>query len=128
MDIAYKIWLERQNHPVFGIDICELLLQIRETGSINKAAKCMGMSYRTAWGKIRKNEIFMHAQLLEKGQHGPSGANLTKYAQVLLEYYEKITHEFDTFIEEGPVRSIIQEMNTAIAKQNTACITKPKDK
>ena len=43
-----KVWLEKDGRLVFGIGKATILSQIQKTGSINKAAKELNMSYRHA--------------------------------------------------------------------------------
>ena len=50
--VRSKIWLEMDEEPVFGQGRERLLRLIRKTGSINAAAKAMGISYRKAWTHI----------------------------------------------------------------------------
>ena len=57
MKIICQIWLDN-NGKAFGKGPCELLNRIEVTGSLNKAASQMGMSYSKAWrlmGDIEKN-------------------------------------------------------------------------
>jgi molybdate transport system regulatory protein len=49
LQVRSKIWLEIDEEPVFGQGRARLLRLIRKTGSINAAAKAMGISYRKAW-------------------------------------------------------------------------------
>lgn len=44
----------------------ELLLMIAEMGSLRQAAKHLGMSYRSAWGKLRRTEYLLGWKLVEK--------------------------------------------------------------
>ena len=55
----------------------QLLMLVRQTGSLHKAAGELKMSYRAAWGKVRQSEDTLGFGLLEKGRHGRSGAHLT---------------------------------------------------
>lgn len=48
MRLAYKIWLDN-NGKAFGEGPYELLTRVERTGSLNRAAAEMGMSYNKAW-------------------------------------------------------------------------------
>lgn len=117
MKIAYKLWIEKDGKPVFGAGICEIMHLIRETGSLHRAAECLSMSYRAAWGKIREYENILNVELLEKGRHGRLGAQLTEAGNTMLDYYEQIQREIDKVIVDGPVRAITQQMNTTMKAQ-----------
>ena len=47
--IKSRIWLEGNNGPYLGKGRISLLKAIATRGSINKAAKSIGMSYKKAW-------------------------------------------------------------------------------
>lgn len=69
----------------FGRGIAELCLGVRERGSLNAAAKAMGMAYSKAWRIIRDTEEALGLQLLERD--GAHGSTLTKQADALLDAY-----------------------------------------
>jgi len=66
------VWLETSEGMLLGLGRAELLLRIRESGSLNQAAKAMGMSYRAAWGRLKASEAMAGEALVEKtrGQRG----------------------------------------------------------
>lgn len=69
----------------FGRGIAELCRGVRQHGSLNAAAKAMGMAYSKAWRIIRDTEEALGLQLLERD--GAHGSTLTKQADVLLDAY-----------------------------------------
>ncbi len=56
--------------------LIELLVQVSETGSLLRAARALGLSYRRAWDLVRQGEQLFQAQLLmmERGK----GSTLTE--------------------------------------------------
>lgn len=101
MQVKSKVWLEKGGELVFGTGKSFILKAIAETGSINKAAKKMGMSYRHAWSYIRSSEKRLGLPLLIKikgGERG-GGALLTDYAKDLLKKFEKIEREVKLFTD-----------------------------
>ena len=48
-----SLWLETEAGRFFGPGRVELLQRIEQSGSINKAAKQMGMSYKKAWEMVQ---------------------------------------------------------------------------
>ena len=49
--IHVQLWLEGEDGEGFGRGRVELLQLVDELGSLSKAAKQLGMSYRGAWGE-----------------------------------------------------------------------------
>jgi molybdate transport system regulatory protein len=103
MHIAYKIWIELGNRAVFGIGLYQLLMLVRQTGSLNKAAQELRMSYRAAWGKVRQSEVTLGFELLEKGRHGRNGAHLTSEADLMIDQFEKVIGDMDDLVAKGPL-------------------------
>jgi molybdate transport system regulatory protein len=89
MEIKYKVWLEKDGEVVVGNGKVGLLKMIDETGSIQKAADQHGMSYRHAWGMIRKIEKrsgFKFVETQVGGKEG-GGAQLTPQGKEFLNQY-----------------------------------------
>ena len=62
---------ESESGSVFGRGIADLCLGVRERGSLNAAAKNMGMAYSKAWRIIKDTEAALGIQLLNRdGAHG----------------------------------------------------------
>ncbi len=70
----------------------DLLALIGQTGSINKAAKRMGMSYMRAWSLVRMmNCCFKEPLVLAKhGGEGGGGAELTETGKQILALYRQM--------------------------------------
>jgi len=92
LELKLKIWLEKNGETVFGLGRYELLKLVDELGSLHKAAEALGISYRSAWGKIRDTERRLGFKLLERKVGGKSGGGsvLTDEAHALLKEYEKL--------------------------------------
>ena len=56
MEIKTKFWIENKGEVVLGGGKTALLLAVDRLGSIQRAADEFGMSYRHAWGAIKKIE------------------------------------------------------------------------
>ncbi len=95
MRIKSKVWFEKDGELVFGTGKSLILKAVGETGSINKAAKKMDMSYRHAWSYIRSAEKRMGRPLLIKTKGGKKGggAVLTDHAKDLLKKFEKLEQD-----------------------------------
>ena len=76
---------DSQSGSVFGRGIASLCLGVREAGSLNAAAKGMGMAYSKAWRIIKETESALDLQLLDRD--GAHGSSLTKAGDALLDTY-----------------------------------------
>jgi molybdate transport system regulatory protein len=81
--VRLHIWLEEDEDIFFGTGRAQLLDQIQRHGSIKKAAKAMGMSYRAAWGKIKATEKALGVQLVEYSENKRGGCRLSGYGELL---------------------------------------------
>lgn len=83
-----KVWLENDaGKPIIGRGRLEILLAIRHTGSISKAARTLGLHYRNVWAKIKDAEEqcgFKIVQTTQRGSHlTPEGEDLLrKYSEL----------------------------------------------
>jgi molybdopterin synthase catalytic subunit len=94
MEIKAKFWIENNGEVVLGGGKAELLLTVDRLGSIQRAAEEFGMSYRHAWGAIRKIEQRAGFKILDKKLGGKDrGAQLTEKGK-------KFIVEVDSFLKE----------------------------
>lgn len=100
LQVRSKIWLEIEGEPVFGQGRCELLRRIQKAGSINAAAKGMGIPYRKAWTYIDAMERRMGVPLVirQKGGAGGGESTLSPRAVALLEKYQSLKKGFDELV------------------------------
>jgi molybdate transport system regulatory protein len=110
MHFAYKIWIEVGGKAVFGIGIYQLLMLVRQTGSLKKASEGLKMSYRAAWGKVRDYENRLGIRLLEQGRHGRTGAHLTHEGEEIVDHFHKVLDEMDAVVSDGPMTELIGEI------------------
>ena len=99
MKIKSKVWLDRGGALCFGAGRARILRAVAETGSLNKAARKLGMSYRHAWSSIRAAEERLGRQLLIRqkgGRHG-GGAVLTDFARDMLLKFEELDGDIQAF-------------------------------
>ena len=102
MEIRLKVWFEADGEYIFGDGRAELLMLIKQLGSIRKAASTLKMSYRHAWGQIRKLEERLGVKLVETRTGGKGGGetNLTNAAKGFLSEYYKFRNNLDVFVQE----------------------------
>jgi molybdate transport system regulatory protein len=97
MKIRHKIWLESDGKVIFGHGRHELFRAVEACGSLNAAAKKLGMSYRAAWGRVRASEQRLGIPLIEKGSH-EKGGHLTEEAKHLLKQFEELEERINACI------------------------------
>ena len=88
-----KFWLETENGYVLGEGSFSILSKIRELGSLRGAAESLGMSYRHAWGIVKKIEGNIGGPILRThkgGQFGGGGAELTEEGILLMNKYQEM--------------------------------------
>ncbi len=89
---------ETESSSVFGRGIASLCLGVRDTGSLNAAAKSMGMAYSKAWRIIKDTEAALGTQLLYR--NGAHGSQLTEDCEKLLAIYQAIGDSAQKLAEE----------------------------
>ena len=103
----YKLWLEYKKEYVFGFGAYRILKSIQQEGTITKGAKSLGMSYRYAWGVVRKIEKKLGVKLLETfkgGTVGGGGAKVTENGLALMEMFSNLNNAFEKILESNSNR------------------------
>ena len=92
--VKVHVWFEKDSGVYFGHGRYELLLLINELGSLKLAAEKMGISYRGAWGKIKKTEEVIGQPLIYK-DNNKEGYKLTEFGRDFVaefsSYYDDVT-------------------------------------
>ena len=83
-----------ESGSAFGPGIARLCEGVKETGSLNAAAKSMGMAYSKAWRIIKDTEAALGFQMLVRD--GAHGSTLTADCEKLLAAYHKLTEALQT--------------------------------
>ena len=80
--------------------IISLLQLIEKTGSLNTAAKALGLSYSYAWNTLYKINCQLNAPIIitKRGGKGGGVASLTPRGISLLRQYEKLCGDFEKFL------------------------------
>lgn len=85
--IHVKIWIERDGKELFGAGRAALLQEVAARGSLKKAAESMGMSYRAAWGRIKRIEQALGFAVLVAAGGRREGFQLTDQGRALAEAF-----------------------------------------
>jgi len=102
-DFNVQLRMGVNNKESFGKGKITLLTLVKELGSILKAAKEMEMSYRHAWGKIRRMERDIGAPLVISRRGGRDGGAtvLTPFAEELLRVFDEKTKDVEILLRYG---------------------------
>ncbi|MFW9810852.1 MAG: winged helix-turn-helix domain-containing protein [Candidatus Thorarchaeota archaeon] len=100
----YKLWLERDGKYIFGPGAYAILKSVHEAGTITNGAKKLGMSYRYAWGVIKKIEKELDVVLVETykgGTEGGGGARVTEHGLELMNLYSSVNDAFNDVLKKS---------------------------
>ncbi len=102
MKIKSKIWIEANNGILLSEGRVQLLKKIDETGSLNKAAKALNISYQKAWRLIDEVSEITNQPLIETKIGGAKGGGtlLTPYGKSLLIIFDTINKDCWKFLDE----------------------------
>ncbi len=101
MEIKAKFWIENRGEVVLGGGKAALLLAVDQFGSIQRAADEFGMSYRHAWGAIRRIENRAGFKIVDTklgGREG-GGAQLTPKGKAFVEKVDSMLTDLSKVVE-----------------------------
>lgn len=119
-----RFWFTNNGKYFAGSGRIELLKNIKETGSISKAAKVMGMSYKAAWDSVDVMNKITGASLVSRVSGGKNGGGsvLTDEGIKFIEQYEKYEKLFDEFLllidENGDIENIKNSLTLKSSADN----------
>jgi molybdate transport repressor ModE-like protein len=99
--LNYQFWLNtKTGEEILGKDILKILNDIEKEGSIQAAAEKNAVSYRKAWGDLKKAEEILKFSIIEKKRGGKDGGTtiLTDDGKRMLKAFEDLEKEFDQAI------------------------------
>jgi molybdate transport system regulatory protein len=102
--VHFKLWLSSGRvSGVFGDGKWRLLEAIEKEGSLRAAVGKLGISYRKAWGDLKKSESALGVSLVEKHRGGSKGggSGLTEEGRKLLAAYGRFRRD----IEKGATKA-----------------------
>ena len=102
--LNYKIWLSSiTGDGLIDASTWKLLKAIRSEESISKAAKIAGISYRKAWGDLKRTEELLGYAVVNKKRGGLDGGNttVTDKAMKLLDAYAAFQSKLDDSVEKA---------------------------
>ena len=101
-----RIWLNCKNTSFIGQGKIELILKIKELGSLRKAAIEMKMSYRQAWYHINSinKSALTPLVILKRGGKDGGVAEITAYGEKIIVTFLNLQHDFDEFLKEQTLK------------------------
>ena len=98
----FKLWLSTEDiEGVFGDGKWRLLKAIQSEGSLKAASKLLKISYRKAWGDLKKAEECLDINLLEKHRGGRMGgrSGLTIHGKKWVKAYAGFRRDIERAVE-----------------------------
>jgi len=100
--IKSRIWIENEQGIFLGEGRIKLLKAIEKQGSLSKAAKSMGMSYKKAWNLVDAINKSATQPMVTKatGGYGGGGTKLTQFGLEKITQFEAMKKRCWDFIEQ----------------------------
>ena len=101
MELDGALWFHKAEQKFLGGDRITLLEKIDELGSITKAAKAVGISYKNAWDLVNMINNLADRPLVERltGGRGGGGTTLTDYGKEVIREFSVLQEEHRKFLE-----------------------------
>ena len=97
-----KLWLNGEDvDGVFGDGKCRLLQSIETTGSLRAASELLHISYRKAWGDLKKAQDALGVVLIDQHRGGPQGGRtvLTEEGRRWLQAYGRLRQDVEAAVQ-----------------------------
>ena len=101
IELDGALWLQKAEQKFLGGDRITLLAKIDELGSITRAAKAVGISYKNAWDMVNMINNLADRPLVERltGGRGGGGTTLTDYGKEVIRQFGVLQEEHRRFLE-----------------------------
>ena len=100
----FKLWLStRDIEGVFGDGKWRLLKAIESTGSLRAASESLTISYRKAWGDLKKAQDALNIALVKKQRGGILGGRtaLTEQGKKWVKAYTRFRSDIEKAVEKA---------------------------
>lgn len=100
--IKSRLWIETEQGVFLGEGRIKILKTIIQEGSLSKAAKKLGMSYKKAWNlvdSINKNAL-QPIVITSTGGNGGGGTKITPYGIEMIKKFELINKNCWNFLDQ----------------------------
>ncbi len=101
LNLSGNLWLNRADSKFLGADRIRLLEMIDELGSITKAAKAVGICYKTAWDTVSAINNLAEKPLVDSlaGGKGGGGTRLTAAGKELIAQFNLIQQDLRRYLD-----------------------------
>ena len=100
----FKLWLSTEDaEGAFGDGKWRLLKKIDAKGSLSAASQSLHISYRKAWGDLKKAQQCLNVPLVEKQRGGIQGGQtaLTEEGKKWVQAYARFRTDIERAIEQA---------------------------
>lgn len=104
LNARFKLWLSTKDvEGLFGDGKWRLLKAIDTEGSLTAASESLGISYRKAWGDLKKAEESLNIHLVQKYRGGRLGGrtSLTEQGRKWLKAYARFRSNIEKAVEKA---------------------------
>jgi len=105
----FKLWLSNADiQGVFGDGKWRLLKAVETEGSLQAAAKSLQISYRKAWGDLKKAQDALGVNLVEKQRGGVLGGRttLTRQGKKWVKAYTRFRSDIEKTVDKAYLKHI----------------------
>ncbi len=101
IELEGSLWFQKSENRFLGSERIALLEKIDELGSISKAAKAVGISYKTAWQLVNTINNLSEKAIVDRTTGGKDGGGtkLTREGRKILRQYNVIEEEHRRFLQ-----------------------------
>ena len=101
IEVSGAIWLQKPGADLLGDDRIRLLEKIEEHGSITKAARAAGISYKTAWDNVSAVTNLSEKPLVRRmtGGKGGGGARVTEAGERAIKLFWRFHDDLQRFLK-----------------------------
>lgn len=129
--LSGSLWLNKDTHNYLSSKRIALLEQIEQTGSLTKAAKLAGMSYKSAWGALMSMNALADQPLTNAATGGRDGGGtqLTEAGSRAVQLYRTIEAEHarvleklaDKYADYDQLVMVLQKLAMRTSARNNLC-------
>ncbi|BCS55285.1 TOBE domain-containing protein [Geobacter sp. SVR] len=100
IELGANLWFQKSDRRYLGGERIYLLEKIDELGSITKAARSVGISYKTAWDAVNAINNLSGKPLVERqtGGKGGGGARLTQEGKRIVDQFRVVQEEHRKYL------------------------------
>ena len=124
-----NLWYQKSDRKYLGGDRIALLEKIDELGSITKAAKAVGISYKTAWDTVNLINNLAEKPLVDRltGGKGGGGTTLTAEGKKVISQFRVIQEEHRKYLvnleerlgDTGSLQKFLRSISMKVSARNT---------